>query len=627
MNTTSDLLALLTSDAFAPVFRSPSQAVHISLCFKGCGGGQCPCDGSIASNDWLATLDSFFSSALAAVNSSGLNVEFLLDGDGNPGQHTCLAHRWRPLQSMYISGPGRDPPGAFTQDDESKGWDRLVVLNEPAGPLWTLAADLHFGKFAARARPFIVWEPSSAVGMLQAVKTYTDSVGAPHAGGFRNAINTDVVTWATHTAPATRRWWRASAPGSKGNASAPRMTPLLSVTRRPGGDNLALALMRSKGGSWTFSTFAFDTGMNAAVPLLLSAGELEYAAAATSLVLGPLSNQSFVAVLSGPSGTATLVVDPMSGDVASGTAYPPVTGVVASAHALHGAEIIELNVVASQSGCALLVTLGRLGAAPAVSACGVAAPLGKLVGVAASLTTFVKGLGSPDLQVGGVVSYASIDGTLFAFTLCAKADYPHPTLRINDPDCFGPPPALPGGRIRPISEWPYAPGTNASLALYVGGASGISLLSTPSGGLDGGDKVNVMILAASSHCANNEPDNKRANIGLCDVPPPRGPGPYIAYMTATSGAFTAALLGADVAWRDSTTGGAGACSSLVATGMITSGASSAPAPSFFSGPRGLEIVALVEGAADMTDSRFCGTTEVSEGDVNILSWPLPLGFL
>jgi hypothetical protein len=38
-------------------------------------------------------------------------------------------------------------------------------------------------------------------------------------------------------------------------------------------------------------------------------------------------------------------------------------------------------------------------------------------------------------------------------------------------------------------------------------------------------------------------------------------------------------------------------------------------------------VALVEGAADMTDSRFCGTTEASEGDVNILSWPLPLGFL
>ena len=632
MNTTNDLLRFLASDDFAPIFRNSSRAVHISLCFKGCGGGQCPCDGSAASSDWMSTVDAFFVAAQNVVNASGLNVEFLLDGESNPGQHTCLADRWRPVESMFISGD--DPSGAFTQDDASKGWDRLVVLNEPAGPLWTVAAGLRFGKFAARARPFIVWEPSDAAGMLAAVKTYAEADGAPHSGGFRNAINTDIATWATHTAPATGQWWRASAPGPSGNASFPRTTPLLAVTQRASGDNLALALTRSKGGGWRFSTFAFATAKNASLPLALSTGSLPTNPAsisATSLVLRVLANGTCVAILSGPSGAATYLVDVVSGDVSFGAAFPPQTEAVAAAHAFwgDGFQVSELLVVDSQSeGCALELTLGALGSAPAATVCAVVTPLGEPQQVSASLASFAKG-GSVDVQLAGVVTY-SIGGSLFAVTLCATARQVATTLRINDPDCFGPISAVPGGSLRPPAAWQFAPGSNASLPLYVGGASGISLLATPSGGPEGGQRVNIMVLTAESHCANNEPDNKRADMGLCDVRPPivTTGSPYVAFVTSAAAAFTAALLGADDSWRDAMTGGAGACSPLVATGMVTSGASSAPAPSFFlASDGGLEVIALIEGPSDVSDPRSCGTTEPSPGDVNILSWPLPGAYL
>jgi hypothetical protein len=633
MNTTEDLLSLLSIDELSPFFRNSSRVAHVSLCFKGCGGGQCPCDGSSASEDWLASVDDFFAAAAATVNASALSVEFLLDGDGNPGQHTCLVNRWRPVESMFISG--NDPADAFTQDDVSKGWDRLVVLNEPAGLLWNLAASLKFGKFASRERPFIVWEPSDAAGMMAAVNTYANAVGAPHAGGFRNAINTDVVTWATHTAPATTRWWRASAPGSKGNISAPRGSPLLSVARRSESPrNLALSVTKSKGGSLTYTSFAFDTGGGAPPPPVLSTGDLPQTAtsvATTALALQPLSNQSFFALLSGPSGTSTFVVDPSTGAVSLGSVYPAIAeGVLASAHTVwtdsNVDTVIELAVMESSGDCALAVALGQLGSAPSVNACAVSGTIGKPVSATMSLATFNKG-GSVDVQLAGVVTY-SINLTLFAFTICATANA-LTALRVNDPDCFGPLPAVPGARFRPMSAWPFQPGATAPLALYVGAAAGISIFPVPSGGPEGGDDVNVLILASSSFCPNNEADNKRQDVGLCDVPPPRAASPYITYISATGGALTATLLGADLGWRDATTGGAGACSSLVATGMLTTGAPSAPAPAFFMGPNGIEVMALVEGAAaapggKVSDPRSCGATEPSEGDVNLLSWPLTI---
>jgi hypothetical protein len=101
-NTTFDLLDVLVEPSLAQYFALNAAPTVISLCFKGCGGLLCPCDAAIepATAAWLSLVDEFVATASALIKRAGLNVEFVLDGNGNPGSAACLAQRWRP----WVSG-------------------------------------------------------------------------------------------------------------------------------------------------------------------------------------------------------------------------------------------------------------------------------------------------------------------------------------------------------------------------------------------------------------------------------------------------------------------------------------------------------------------------------------------
>jgi hypothetical protein len=147
--------------------------------------------------------DDFLADAQSAALLNGLNVEFILDGNGNPGAASCLTDLWRPLFSVYVSGD--DPAAAFNDSDPSLGYDRLVVLNQRLSD-WPASAAAGFGKFAAGDRPYVVWEPSDQEGMLEVGAVYAAS-GEVHPPGLAWAINTDPAQWAVYTGAVTGNAW------------------------------------------------------------------------------------------------------------------------------------------------------------------------------------------------------------------------------------------------------------------------------------------------------------------------------------------------------------------------------------------------------------------------------------
>jgi len=583
-------------------------------------------------------LDDFFEEANATIKSNGLNVEFLLDGDGNPGQHTCLANRWRPVESMFISTD--DPPASFTNDDPALGYDRLKVLNEPAGPVWSLAAALGFGKFASGSRPYIVWEPSDAAGMLGGVQTYLQHVSVEgHEAGFRNAINTDIAQWASYTAPATGAWWRGSAPGISGSSLEPRWNPLLAtmpLSRSGYSGHLAISLASTTltNGSTVrvCTTWRFMSTTSSSIPPVLATIRLPPSVDPTvnslDLVALGKNNGTALALLSGPRGTQSLLVAE-DGAVSLGASFPPsTTNSLATGFISCDVDGSICQVTASlRVDCALLLSFGRLGAVPTASVCIVTT--GAAMNVSVAVTSFVRG-GSIDPQIAVALVYVNGAGTVFGATACAPAalGVQDMDIRINEPGCFGELP--PGSAFRvPREQWPYQPGTNESLALYVGHSARLRLVTHPSRGPEGGDSVGVLAIAGGSHCANNEADNKRSDVALCNVPPPMdGEGGYLSYHAGSLQGFTALLLGAECFWRSYKTGGAGACSGLISTGMFAQGgAGGGLAPALIGTPGGLEAFAIIEGAKGSAggaavDPRHCGSDTAAPDDTIILSWPI-----
>jgi hypothetical protein len=157
-NTTDDVLSYLADPANAGFFTRPDRRIYLSLCFKGCGSTDtCPCDGAPDSASWLSLVDDFVAAANATISRLGLNVEFLLDGNGNPGSASCLAQRWRPVNSVFITGD--DPDAAFTSNDPALGYDRLQVLNEDTDS-WPGAVAADYGKFVNSSYTYLIWEPS-----------------------------------------------------------------------------------------------------------------------------------------------------------------------------------------------------------------------------------------------------------------------------------------------------------------------------------------------------------------------------------------------------------------------------------------------------------------------------------
>eukprot|EP01137_Pigoraptor_chileana_P022140 Opistho-2@86730 len=201
-----DVLDFATSPENVNIFSGP-ETIFIALFFK----YDNPCDGSPASANWTALVDTFFDSANSAIAAHGLNVEFILDGAATPTQK-CLANRWRPWNATWIVM--RDPWDAATSDDPTLGYDRFTINNMPEGkPSYLLVSvmrAIHYGKFAGRSMPYLLWEPSDQKSILEIASTYRN--GPRHTPGFRFAINIDPVQFLIYSARASGNAWNVELP-------------------------------------------------------------------------------------------------------------------------------------------------------------------------------------------------------------------------------------------------------------------------------------------------------------------------------------------------------------------------------------------------------------------------------
>lgn len=288
MNTTADLLSFIGDPAHAQWFSLEASRVHISLCFKGCGGSTCPCSDDPATTSWLSLADDFFAAANAVVAERGLNVEFVLDGAGNPGSATCLADRWRPWRSVFITGD--DPAGAYTANNASVGWDRLVMLNQPLD-LWPSSVSSGYGKFVSPAAPFpdypfLIWEPSDQPSMLAAAGLFQNSSAggtgpSSHAEGLRFAINIDPAQAEVYLAPAA----------DPGAATAWNNELVPSATAR---FPAITAVQPSAAGVATLISAWIDTEAGSENGLMMAAWSIAGGAPGSALL--PIINASVVAV-------------------------------------------------------------------------------------------------------------------------------------------------------------------------------------------------------------------------------------------------------------------------------------------------------------------------------------------
>uniref|UniRef100_A0A0G4FKB0 Uncharacterized protein n=1 Tax=Chromera velia CCMP2878 TaxID=1169474 RepID=A0A0G4FKB0_9ALVE len=188
-NTTDHLLDWIAthSEALKDVQR------YIALCFKQVPGGGC--DGSPAASEWLEAVDSFFDRAQKLVQETGVKIDFVLDGGGDPVG--CKKDRWRPWKSVYISGGS--PSAAFTSDDPSKGFDRFAILNEPV-KMFPVSALAGFGKFAHSPLSIQIWEPRDEA-QIAALSALYLATATNHTSGLRFATNSDPVQLEVFASP------------------------------------------------------------------------------------------------------------------------------------------------------------------------------------------------------------------------------------------------------------------------------------------------------------------------------------------------------------------------------------------------------------------------------------------
>ena len=662
-NTSGDLLAWLADPANAPL--TQRRNLTLSLCFKGCGGSvSCPCDSSPSSVHWLSLLDDLFSAAASLIASRGLAVRLLLDGDGNPGAHACLAQRWRPLSSVFISGD--DPSGAFTSDSASQGWDRLAVLNEPLSA-WPAATALRYGKFENRSEPFIVWEPSDEAGVKSVAVAYAASGTPPHTPGMLWASNTDPSQWAVFVA-------QAGGPGlnepavSAGVGGEPRLASL-----RPTGVGAPFALVgvwdggNVKGAlyrAWALGARAGLTPQGEPAPLPLpaplgaplfvqaapTAGGGSGSSLGTVAVAGPLALQRFSLLSCGegcqrlePSGAAE--PNPVAALLTKASHFSIATELLPCAPCPPAAAagggwgcngcllVAAVLQEADAPGCvvsAWLLPVGGGGSGNLTPTCMIAETAQLQRGNASAVSAAVVGTGG---AAAGAIAVSG-GGRVFGASFCSSSNG---TLLVNDPvGCWGAaaiPPAA-----APVADWLFPLGTVAPLPLFVGdGGLGLALLRPPSPELP----PLLLSTAARSHCSNNEKDNKRADAGVCTLPPPNSAGSpkggdYLFYSYGSLAAWGAALLGAEPALWVAERGCGGPCSGLISTGSFGMGGSgTAPVlidENVFStalpAEGGVSAVVLAKGAGaagvPLPDPAGCGAAlGAGEGALTVLGWPLP----
>lgn len=182
--------------------------VQIALCFKGAPSDICRRphtqthtqqqygrhETRAAAARWLQKVDSFFHAANRVVKEEGLQVEFILDGDGLPLD--CLAQRWRPWSSVWMNGSA--PQDAFLSDAIKEGFDRFRVLNEPTDlDHWQHLAEVNYGKFSAGLYPYQIWEPGNQEVIQNHVDIYRS--GPPHPPGLDFATNADVAMFQVYS--------------------------------------------------------------------------------------------------------------------------------------------------------------------------------------------------------------------------------------------------------------------------------------------------------------------------------------------------------------------------------------------------------------------------------------------
>ena len=171
--------------------------LKVSLCFKNSPSG---CGETDASLDWLNLVDGFFNKASELQRDTLSSVEFVLDGGASPARE-CLEQRWRPWNSTMVTT--RDPPEAFSSDDRSKGFDRILALDPPIRDFHRVS-QLKFGKFVQSQYPIFVWEPQNEDEITKVSKEYIESK-IIHKPGLKFAINIDPIQLELFVAKYTKR--------------------------------------------------------------------------------------------------------------------------------------------------------------------------------------------------------------------------------------------------------------------------------------------------------------------------------------------------------------------------------------------------------------------------------------
>lgn len=587
ISSSEDLLGWLVDPINEPFTRKSN--LTISLCFKGCGGVDCPCNGSSGSDDWLSLVDDFLSNLTSLISTNSLTTRLLLDGDGNPAAHTCLAQRWRPINSVYITGD--DPAEGFTSNDPSLGYDRLIVLNEPADA-WAGAASQKFGKFLNGSEPYIVWEPSDQPGLLSAIATYTASNTPPHAPGMLFASNTDVAQWASYTSP-------GGGPGYNQPLVTGGQSPrLVSFTNGFINQFLLLELHQNVAlGTYEYSFWFTNTtapgliscGGGGLLPSLVTAlgGAplfMQGADAGGVWISGPLGSQHFsytpcsvycFSLL--PDGS--LLPNPLSHTLATALHYALVTDPTSN-----NRLVVAVLPEADAPNCTLLAWIfppDPSADTPDPTCLVSATTTTPGVGVGGDIPrASITSLSAELLGVHGVVVYTA-GGKVYGATLCAAITlFPVTSVNVtvNDPmACF------PGSSLPPFTppppQWKFPLGTTLPLPLYVGdGGVGVTLGYPPSTPFPPPPTTIPTILStvARSHCPNNEVDNKRGDASICLLPPPTAAGTpqggeYLSYTQGSLLHWGLAILGGEPELWTAERGALSPCSKLIAGGMYGMG--------------------------------------------------------
>ena len=667
LNSTGDLLAWLAAPSNAVYTQSSASPLVLSFCFKGCGGKSCPCDGSAGSTAWLSLVDEFLAQLQAATSAPGYNVRLVLDGAGNPGSAPCLAQRWRPLESVFISGD--DSADAFTSNASAQGYDRLLTLNQPAD-LWELTASLKFGKFSAVSRPYVVWEPSDAAGQVSIAHTYLGAAMPPHEPGMLWAINTDPGQWAVNVAQLGARGVNLVLAPPAPPPSPPRhpnvATALLSASSGSSSAAQRLALSTWWSGRQLYYTLQAVAGNTtwggqgsvqplqppAALPLgghnVSSVGAdtglslLTLPAPASTLALVELKEGTLVYAVQAGAGSAALSPSPAFVPSAQGGSSPAYAA-MATAHAA----------ASSSDGSPFIARLTAFTPAQADPSCALYAGLSVFNSSSSSAlpTTLCIALPSPllsagitSLSISGAlysssapagtllalaVSYAS-GGTVFAATACSPlpatpgSSWPQAAaILLNSPlQCF----AASGSDARitsPHSAWAYPPGTAAPLPAFPGSSGKVSVFPTAAaeGGGSLGGGLGVLLAVGGSDCPNSEPRNKNDRVALCELQlsPPPGGSPYLSYLTGTLQHLGVVLQGGE-----SGPAVGRHCSQLVAAGSVGMGGAPGVAGWYSEARQGGEVLVVYEGVDTGSDPNQCGASAGGEaGAVKLISWPLP----